>query len=101
VFDWFEREHPTLAGSLSGSGEDDLASWRERLKAVEWDRGVAKRGEAIFRARACETCHTGVKALGPDLSGVTGRFSRDDLVAATLVQDQATFCSRGSGCSHP
>lgn len=58
------------------------------LPAVAWDRGDAARGEAIFRARACSTCHAGTGKLGPDLTGVTNRFSRDDLFAAILYPNR-------------
>src|SRR5262249_2797620 len=30
------------------------------------------------------SCHSGAAALGPDLAGVTGRFSRNDLFTAIL-----------------
>ncbi|MDR3637734.1 MAG: hypothetical protein P4L84_28260 [Isosphaeraceae bacterium] len=81
VFAWFEREHPKLAGSLNGSAVD-LGAWRSRLKGVDWSRGDASRGAALFQRRACQTCHTGQRALGPDLNGATSRFTREDLFTA-------------------
>jgi putative heme-binding domain-containing protein len=80
VFDWFERAHPDLARAALGPGDaPDLA---RRLAAVEWSRGDAARGARLFESRGCQTCHTGSRAIGPDLAGVTGRLSRDDLFTA-------------------
>jgi putative heme-binding domain-containing protein len=33
---------------------------------------------------SCAACHSGSQALGPDLNGVAGRFSRADLFTAIL-----------------
>ena len=42
------------------------------------------RGRAVFQQVSCASCHSGAQALGPDLRGVTNRFSRDDLLTAIL-----------------
>jgi putative heme-binding domain-containing protein len=49
------------------------------LQRVAWDQGDATRGGVIFRERACQTCHAAANTIGPDLAGVTGRFSKEDL----------------------
>ena len=54
------------------------------LQVLPWDKGDAGRGEALFRSRACATCHTGTTRLGPDLTAVTSRFSRADLFDAII-----------------
>jgi putative membrane-bound dehydrogenase-like protein len=87
VIDWFERAHPTLVAALN-EGDEDPAAWSEVLKSVDWSLGRADRGEAIFRSRGCHTCHSGPRALGPDLNGVTRRFSRDDLFAAIIAPNR-------------
>jgi putative membrane-bound dehydrogenase-like protein len=84
VFRWFEQQHPALARSLNDTGEDDPAVWTKLLQTVDWSKGSAARGEILFRDRACQTCHAGARALGPDLTGVTSRFSRDDLFTAII-----------------
>ncbi len=84
IFDWFGQHHPSLVSALSATADEDPAVWNKLLKAVDWSRGNAVRGEAIFRNRACQTCHAGARALGPDLTGVTNRFSRDDLFTAII-----------------
>ncbi|TMQ29273.1 MAG: c-type cytochrome, partial [Planctomycetota bacterium] len=81
---WFTKQHPDLARALHEEGDDDPAVWNKLLAAVDWSKGDALRGEAIFRQRACQTCHTGSRALGPDLTGVATRFSRDDLMTAII-----------------
>jgi putative membrane-bound dehydrogenase-like protein len=86
VFDWFEKKHPDLAAAATGEdAAADLAAWREVLATVEWEKGDARRGEQLFRSRGCLACHTGASRLAPDLTGVAGRFSRDDLFAAIVA----------------
>jgi putative membrane-bound dehydrogenase-like protein len=84
VFAWFEKEHPKLAAAMRGGGDEDPAEWVKVLQSVDWDKGDAGRGEALFRARGCAACHTGTSRLGPDLTGVTNRLSRADLFDAIL-----------------
>ncbi len=57
---------------------DELA----KLAAAEDSQGDAKRGAELFRAALCSRCHragANGPAVGPDLSFVAARFSRDIL----------------------
>lgn len=82
VFAWFERTYPSLAQQLNGASDVDLGSLRRRIADVDWSKGDPGRGAKLFETRGCRTCHTGVRALGPDLGGVTQRLSRSDLFTA-------------------
>jgi putative heme-binding domain-containing protein len=82
---WFERTFPAQSSALTGADNADLATWNDVLKSVDWSKGDAERGAAIFQARACQTCHTGTSRIGPDLTGVAGRFSREDLFTAIVA----------------
>jgi putative membrane-bound dehydrogenase-like protein len=84
ILDWFAKEHPELTPALNDTGDEDAAAWARLLGSVDWSKGDAARGAAVFRNRTCATCHTGTRALGPDLTGVTARFSRDDLFTAII-----------------
>jgi putative heme-binding domain-containing protein len=84
VFDWFEKTYPDLATDTAGTNAAELARWEKLLPAVPWEQGDSRRGESLFRDRACATCHTGPSRLGPDLAGVTGRLSRPDLLTAII-----------------
>ena len=75
VFDAF----PSLKGELDAGGAVDVAAL---LKPVPWDQGDVARGQEIFRARGCQTCHAVQGALGPNLVGAASRFSREDLFEA-------------------
>jgi putative heme-binding domain-containing protein len=83
--EWFAKTYPQLAPRLEGADGVDMAGWRKRLAALDWSAGDAKRGQAVFIKASCAACHSGGQALGPDLHGVTGRFSRDDLFTAILL----------------
>lgn len=81
---WFARTYPKLAPRLSGTDGVDVRAWDERLAKVDWPAGDAERGKQVFTRASCGSCHSGTQALGPDLAGVGGRFSRADLFTAIL-----------------
>jgi putative heme-binding domain-containing protein len=81
---WFAKKHPELAKKLGGADGVDVEGWTKRLAGIEWSAGDAERGRALFTKTSCAACHSGTQALGPDLRGVGGRFSRADLFTAIL-----------------
>jgi putative heme-binding domain-containing protein len=81
---WLTKAHPELAAKLGGADGVDVAGWAKRLAALDWSAGDGERGRAVFTKASCAACHSGAQALGPDLRGVAGRFSRDDLFTAIL-----------------
>jgi putative heme-binding domain-containing protein len=83
--EWFTATYPALAPRLDGADGVDVAGWRKRLAALDWSAGDAARGQSVFTKVSCAACHSGAQALGPDLRGITGRFSRDDLFTAILL----------------
>lgn len=83
--DWAISSFPEEARELLGSGQIDEESLRTRLEKIDWDSADSDRGEKIFRNRGCVQCHGNGSAMGPDLAGVTGRFSRDDLFIAIAL----------------
>lgn len=82
--EWLTRSHPDLAARLGGADGVDLPRWRRRLAEIDWSAGDAARGRKVFVQASCAACHSAGQALGPDLSGVAGRFSRVDLFTAIL-----------------
>jgi putative heme-binding domain-containing protein len=84
VFTWFAGRYPSQAAALSNTDGEDPAFWDRLLRSVDWSKGDVARGEVLFRDRACQTCHSGGRALGPDLTGVSNRFSRADLFTAII-----------------
>jgi putative heme-binding domain-containing protein len=83
--EWFTRTYPGLAARLEGADGVDVAGWKRRLAHLDWSAGDARRGQGVFTRASCASCHSGAQALGPDLRGVAGRFSRDDLFTAILL----------------
>ncbi len=79
---YLKERFPEAAPPLEGgkAAADVLAM----LYDVQWEAGDPERGKQLFTRLSCAKCHSGRKALGPDLSGVTKRFSRDDLFAAIV-----------------
>ncbi len=82
--EWFNRTYPERATRLNDADGVDVAAWNKRLATVDWPRGDAERGRLVFNKASCASCHSGTQALGPDLRGVTGRFSRADLFTAIV-----------------
>jgi putative heme-binding domain-containing protein len=81
---WFRKAYPALAARLDNPDGVDVAAWEARLAKLDWSKGDAGRGRAVFVKASCAACHSGGQALGPDLHGVAGRFSRADLFTAIL-----------------
>lgn len=78
---WLQERYPQFRPeSSSEAGQKILAS----LSEVKWESGDAEKGRKLFERLACAKCHGGRRALGPDLTGVAKRFSRDDLFAAIV-----------------
>lgn len=63
---------------------DQMKRVYDLLSSVNWSAGDAGRGEKLFERLSCARCHGGRRALGPDLTGVTRRFSRNDLFASII-----------------
>jgi putative heme-binding domain-containing protein len=72
----------------SGQQEENLAELKQRLQTIPWEQGDVHHGQQLFGSRGCAQCHGQRKALGPDLSGAAGRFSRDDLFTAIMFPDR-------------
>ena len=81
---WLAKKYPDFAKKLGGVDGVDVEAWNKRLAAIDWNAGSAERGRGIFTKVSCATCHSGAQALGPDLRGIGGRFSRADLFTAIL-----------------
>jgi len=83
--EWAIKEYPEQADGLSGGSASELEEIRKLATTVSWDAGDPIRGRKVFESRACHQCHMGSRALGPDLAGVAGRFSREDLLTAIII----------------
>jgi putative heme-binding domain-containing protein len=81
---WLRATYPALAARLADADGVDVAAWEKRLAGIDWAAGDAGRGKVVYTKASCATCHSGGQALGPDLRGVAGRFSRADLFTAIL-----------------
>jgi cytochrome c oxidase subunit 2 len=64
-------EHSRMIGRIVVMQKDAYAQW---LAAQPQGDGLAKTGEAIFRARGCSGCHSEASTVhAPDLNGLYGR----------------------------
>ncbi len=81
---WFAKQYPDKAARVKDVDGVDVEAWTRRLDALDWPAGDAGRGKQVFTKASCAACHSGSQALGPDLQGVAGRFSRADLFTAIL-----------------
>ena len=79
--EWLEKRFPDFRPvNTSEQAKKILAG----LQNVPWDSGDAGRGQKLFENLGCARCHGDRRALGPDLTGVSKRFSRNDLFAAIV-----------------
>lgn len=91
--EWFAKTYPELAARLGDADGVDVKGWHQRLAKLDWSAGDADRGRNVFTRASCAACHSGAQALGPDLHGVAGRFSRHDLFTA-IVQPSLDISPR-------
>ena len=84
VFLWFVNTHPALVRQLDADDGGDPAQWLLRVRSVDWNRGDAARGEAIYGSRGCGLCHDGAEPLGPSLSAAAARMNAADLMLSIL-----------------
>jgi putative heme-binding domain-containing protein len=81
---WLAGTWPELAPRVRNTDGVDVEAWNKRLAGIDANTGDGDRGRQIFIKASCASCHSGSQALGPDLQGVAGRFSRADLFTAIL-----------------
>lgn len=86
--EWVTRQYPEEMARQLGGSEADVTSLKERLAEVAWKEGDVERGRKLFTSRACAQCHGSASGLGPDLAGVTSRFSREDLFIAIAIPNR-------------
>src|SRR5690606_2673577 len=77
-----QQKFPDEFNRQMNADAESIAELEKLLVSVPWDRGDASRGQVVFEKRACIQCHGSRTAIGPDLKGAAGRFSRDDLFTA-------------------
>lgn len=85
---WMRKSFPEAMKAADGISGDEQALLADVLKKVDWSKGDADRGRKVFELRSCVQCHSGSKALGPDLAGIAGRFSREDLFTAIVLPNR-------------
>jgi putative heme-binding domain-containing protein len=78
------------------SKETSIQQWLEASAAIQLLEGDPAVGSQLFVARQCSRCHNSATALGPSLSGIAKRFSRTDLLIAT-VDPSRTISDRYRG----
>ncbi len=79
-----EQRFPQQFAASTQANVESLEKLKSRLSLINWTRGDAIQGQKLFQSRSCAQCHGQGRALGPDLTGVAGRFSRDDLFTAIV-----------------
>jgi putative heme-binding domain-containing protein len=85
---WLEEEYPAVAREYLEADSQTAGVLADQLEQVDWSTGDAARGEKLFVTRSCAACHQGRGAVGPDLAGVTRRFSREDIFTAIALPNR-------------
>jgi putative heme-binding domain-containing protein len=85
---WAEATYPQEFAALAGASPESVEQLHALLGQVNWEQGDPQRGDKLFQTRQCRQCHNSRQALGPDLTGVAGRFSRDDLFIAIALPNR-------------
>lgn len=85
---YIASKYPEEVDLLNGGASRDLEAITKLMERTDWKAGDAKRGAVLYEKLSCAQCHGGSTALGPDLGGVTGRFSREDLFTAIVAPNK-------------
>ena len=86
--DFLTKAFPAESARALGGDAETLTWLTEQLAPVDWSAGDVERGRQLFEKRSCAQCHGGRRGLGPDLAGVTSRFSRQDLFVAIVLPNR-------------
>ena len=93
--EWFTAKYPDQPAPLLPSGsEENKWTFDELLKYITGDEGShgsAERGAAVFDKAQCVKCHrygTRGEGVGPDLSGVSRRFQRKEVLESVMHPSQ-------------
>ena len=104
---WIGIRFKDETSNAFGANDQELEDLKVTLAGIDWAGGDPVRGADLFARRACLQCHNGRSALGPDLGGVSSRFSRDDLFTAIVAPSrdvsnryQTTIVSTKDGKSY-
>lgn len=82
---WCQQKWPAETATELGDSTGEHTKLIAALNGVDWSKGNAAHGGELYTRRACAQCHSGSGALGPDLSGATSRFSKEDLFTAIVL----------------
>ncbi len=86
--DFLTKTFPAESARAQGGDAETLTWLTEQLALVDWSVGDVERGRLLFEKRSCAQCHGGRRGLGPDLAGVSSRFSRNDLFVAIVLPNR-------------
>jgi putative heme-binding domain-containing protein len=84
IFDYVGAKYPGVLRAMNAEDNDDPVRWNAFWRGVNWENGDPERGEQIFVARACASCHRAEGQIGPDLAGAAQRFAPADLMNAVV-----------------
>ncbi|MEC8896298.1 MAG: c-type cytochrome, partial [Planctomycetota bacterium] len=92
--EWTLKSLPERRSELRETLEAQVAGDQliEKLLATApWDSGDPGRGQAVFEARSCGSCHHldgGGQRVGPDLKGAARRLGRRALLTEIILPDR-------------
>ena len=86
--EFLTKTYPAESTRALGGDAETLTWLTEQLATVDWSGGDVERGRQLFEKRSCAQCHGRRGGLGPDLAGVTSRFSRNDLFIAIVLPNR-------------
>ncbi|MBI1842180.1 MAG: c-type cytochrome, partial [Verrucomicrobia bacterium] len=78
IVDACAAQYPLL-GRTTLARRGSSVEWEAFLRKVEWEKGNPQAGQRLFDGRRCQACHGANSNIGPDLAGVTRRWSPRDL----------------------
>jgi putative heme-binding domain-containing protein len=85
--DLLGKKYPDVFSGLLPEPSDWQTTF-QNVQNVDWEGGDRLRGSALYSELRCAQCHGSIQALGPPLTGIAQRFSREDLFRTIAEPDR-------------
>lgn len=83
-----QNKYPDVFSSLQPEPSDWRSVYQQVAGEKDWENGDRLRGAALYSELRCAQCHGSIQALGPPLTGISQRFSREDLFRTIAEPDR-------------
>ena len=75
MIQWYHEHDSELKRNRDLIDFPQMEQWKEKLKLIDFERGILPKGEIIFHTKGCFECHSSSVAIGPPLTNFLKKFT--------------------------